>query len=65
MTQKELEDAFYELYEKASHIRHWHNTGENDEGTVVSSIGVYALWDVLRKYEYLKQLIEKKKNEKI
>jgi len=45
-----IESAFIEVFDKASCIQHWHNTGKNDEGMVVSSVKVYELWEVLEKY---------------
>lgn len=46
--------AFIELFDKAACIQHWHNTGKNDEGMVVSSESVYELWEVLEKYRDLR-----------
>ena len=45
-----IESAFIEIFDKAACIHHWHNTGKNDEGMVVSSEKVYELWEVLEKY---------------
>jgi len=45
-----IESAFIEVFDKADCIQHWHNTGKNDEGMVVSSEKVYELWEVLEKY---------------
>lgn len=45
-----IESAFIEVFDKADCIQHWHNTGKNDEGMVVSSKKVYELWEVLDKY---------------
>lgn len=42
--------AFIELFDKADCIRHWHNTGKNDEGTIVSSKSICELYKVLEKY---------------
>lgn len=50
----DIESAFIELFDKAACIQHWHNTGKNDEGMVVSSEGVYELWKVLDKYRDLR-----------
>lgn len=49
-----IESAFIELFDKAACIRHWHNTGKNDEGMIVSSESVYELWEVLDKYRDLR-----------
>ena len=46
-----LQSAFIDVFDKASSIQHWHNTGKNDEGMVVSSKDVHELWDVLEKYK--------------
>lgn len=46
-----IESAFIEVFDKAACIQHWHNTGKNDEGMVVSSKHVYELWDILEKYK--------------
>lgn len=40
--------------EAASCIRHWHNTGRNDEGMVVSSEHVRKLWDALAELEAIR-----------
>ena len=45
-----IESAFIEVFDKAACIHHWHNTGKNDEGMVVSSEKVHELWEVLEKY---------------
>jgi len=45
-----IESAFIEVFDKADCIQHWHNTGKNDEGMVVSSEKVNELWEVLSKY---------------
>ena len=52
--QCDIEIAFIELFDKAACIRHWHNTGKNDRGMVVSSEKVYELWAVLEKYRDLR-----------
>jgi len=49
-----IESAFIELFDKAACIQHWHNTGKNDDGMVVSSEKVYELWEVLDKYRDLR-----------
>ena len=46
-----IESAFIEVFDKASCIQHWHNTGKNDEGMIVSSKHVFELWEVLEKYK--------------
>ena len=46
-----IDSAFVDVFDKASCIQHWHNTGKNDEGMVVSSQHVHELWDVLEKYK--------------
>lgn len=46
-----IESAFIEVFDKAACIKHWHNTGKNDEGMVVSSKHVHELWEVLSKYK--------------
>ena len=46
-----IESAFTEVFDKAACIQHWHNTGKNDEGMVVSSKHVHELWEVLEKYK--------------
>jgi hypothetical protein len=45
-----IESAFIEVFDKAACIQHWHNTGKDDEGMVVSSEKVHELWEVLEKY---------------
>lgn len=52
--QCDVEIAFIEIFDKAACIQHWHNTGKNDEGMVVSSESVYELWEVLNKYRDLR-----------
>ncbi len=59
-------DGFTEGYEKgvedtlaklnavlaaARYIHHWHDWGRDNEGMVVSSSHVHALWDALAAYE--------------
>ncbi len=39
------------VIEAARCIRHWHNTGRNDEGTIVSSAKVFELWEALGNYD--------------
>ena len=53
MTQQKnfIKNAFIELFDKANCIQHWHDTGKNNEGMVVSSEKVHQLWEVLEKYK--------------
>ena len=46
-----IESAFIDLFDKASCIQHWHDTGKNNEGMVVSSEKVHQLWEMLEKYK--------------
>lgn len=45
-----------EMIAAAHCIRHWHNTGRNDEGMVVSSEHVFKLWEVRDRIEGLAAL---------
>lgn len=45
-----IERYFINLFDKADKIKHWHNTGENDEGTVVSTDGATDLVKTINKY---------------
>ena len=49
--KKIITSAFIELFDKAACIQHWHDSGKNNEGMVVSSKKVHQLWEVLEKYK--------------
>jgi hypothetical protein len=51
MPQTELSIAREDVIEAARCIRHWHDTGRNDEGMVVSSKAVRRLWAALARYD--------------